>query len=143
MWTARERPCVSLRAYPANGTGATALASRSGVGRMAGGGSPAGSAERRDGDDDARSDGGAPVGAGGRSGQRAARAYVAGPLLGDALEAGRRAASRGFAMALGFWDGGEPPRQVADTYARALDGMTAAGLEGYLSIKAPALALLP
>lgn len=72
-------------------------------------------------------------------GERAARAYVAGPLLGDALEAGRRAASRGFAMALGYWDGGEPPRQVAATYARALDGMTAAGLEGYLSIKAPAL----
>ena len=72
-------------------------------------------------------------------GARAARAYVAGPSLADALEAGRRAASRGFAMALGYWDGGEPPRQVADTYARALDGMTAAGLEGYLSIKAPAL----
>ena len=72
-------------------------------------------------------------------GQRAARAYVAGPALGDALEAGRRAASRGFALALGFWDGGEPPRQVADTYACALDGMAAAGLDGYLSIKAPAL----
>ena len=72
-------------------------------------------------------------------GERAARAYVAGPALGDALEAGRRAASRGFAMALGFWDGGEPPREVADTYARALDAMAAAGLDGYLSIKAPAL----
>jgi hypothetical protein len=27
MWTARERPCVSLRAYPASGIGAMALAS--------------------------------------------------------------------------------------------------------------------
>ena len=36
----------------------------------------------------------------------------------------------GFALALGFWDGGEPPRQVADTYASALDGMAAAGLDG-------------
>jgi proline dehydrogenase len=72
-------------------------------------------------------------------GRRAARAYVAGPALGDALVAGRRAASRGFGMALGFWDGGEPPREVADTYARALDAMAAARLDGYLSIKAPAL----
>ena len=72
-------------------------------------------------------------------GRRAARAYVAGPALGDALEAGRRAASRGFATTLGFWDGGEPPREVADTYSRALDAMATAGLDGYLSIKAPAL----
>ena len=27
MWTKRERPCVSLRAYPANGTGLAAFAS--------------------------------------------------------------------------------------------------------------------
>jgi proline dehydrogenase len=60
-------------------------------------------------------------------------------VLADALAACRRAADRGFAVALGFWDGGEGPREVADTYLGALEAIAAAGLDGYLSIKAPAI----
>ena len=76
-------------------------------------------------------------------GRLAARTYIAGPDLGDALEVGRRAERRGLATAIGFWDGGEAPRAVADAYLRALDGMAGACLDAYLSIKAPAIAFSP
>ena len=72
-------------------------------------------------------------------GRRAARAYVAGPRLTDAVGASVRAGGRGLACAIGFWDGGEAPRAVADRYLDALDAIAAAGLDGYVSIKAPAL----
>ena len=73
--------------------------------------------------------------------RRASRAYVAGPALADAIAACRAAAGRGWAAAVGYWDGGEPPRAVADTYLRALDAIAIEGpwLDAYLSIKAPAL----
>src|SRR5262245_34427766 len=71
--------------------------------------------------------------------RRAAWAYVAGPSLGDALAACDRAARRGLAASIGFWDGGESPRAVADAYLSALDAVAASRLDCYLSIKAPAL----
>jgi len=73
--------------------------------------------------------------------ERAARAYVAGPELADALRVCRALAGRGDAATICWWDGdGEPPRRVADAYLAALRGLAAGSLNCYLSIKAPSLA---
>jgi proline dehydrogenase len=70
----------------------------------------------------------------------AARAYVTGPELGDALRACRHVSARGFASTVGFWnEGGEPLRQVAGEYLAALDAVSTERLDCYLSLKAPAL----
>jgi CelD/BcsL family acetyltransferase involved in cellulose biosynthesis len=68
---------------------------------------------------------------------RAARRYVAGPELSDAL----RVAATHPRAALGPWDAGdESPREVAKVYAAAADALGAdRGLDAYLSIKAPAV----
>src|SRR5262245_8812557 len=71
--------------------------------------------------------------------RRAAWAYVSGPSLGDALAACSAAARRGLAASIGFWDGGETPRAVADAYLSGLDAVAASCLDCYVSIKAPAL----
>jgi proline dehydrogenase len=71
--------------------------------------------------------------------ERAARAYIAGPELADAMRLTRELAERGFQATIGFWDGPEDaPREVADHYLAALDALAAAP-EAYLSIKLPAL----
>lgn len=71
---------------------------------------------------------------------RAARAYIAGPELADALRVSQQLAARGFAATLGFWDGpDDAPRGVADGYLAALDAIAAAKLDAYLSIKLPGL----
>jgi proline dehydrogenase len=70
--------------------------------------------------------------------RRAARAYVAGPALSDALEACHRIAGRGFASTICFWnDDGQEPRTVADAYLGALDALGREALDCYLSVKAP------
>jgi proline dehydrogenase len=70
---------------------------------------------------------------------RAARAYVAGDRLEDAVRVADRLAERGLAATFGYWDApGEAPRTVADQYlaaARVLAGREHA----YLSIKVPSL----
>ncbi len=72
--------------------------------------------------------------------QRAARAYIAGPELSNALHLAQELAERGFRATFGFWDGPEDsPRQVADYYLAALDAIGASAPEAYLSIKLPAL----
>ena len=71
---------------------------------------------------------------------RAARAYIAGPAIEDAVRASQQLAGRGFAATIGFWDGpGDTPRGVADDYLAALDAISSAKLDAYLSIKLPAL----
>ena len=71
---------------------------------------------------------------------RAARAYIAGAEIEDALRVSRQLAARGFAATIGFWDGpADAPRKVADDYLAALDAISAAKLDAYLSIKLPAL----
>lgn len=70
---------------------------------------------------------------------RAARAYIAGPELNDAVRLADELAQEGFASTLGFWDGqGDSPRAVADHYLAALDAL-AGGRGGYLSMKLPAI----
>src|SRR5262249_52623039 len=76
-------------------------------------------------------------------GQRAARAYIAGPELRDAITVCADAANRGVASAVGFWDGGEPARVVADHYLAALEAVAAHALDSYVSVKAPAIGFSP
>jgi proline dehydrogenase len=80
--------------------------------------------------------------------QRAARGYIAGPQLADALRVADDLAERRFHATVGFWDGeGDSPQGVARQYLAALDALaarrvTAAGdaaRDTYLSIKLPAL----
>lgn len=71
---------------------------------------------------------------------RAARAYIAGPEIEDAVRVSRQLAARGFTATIGFWDGPDDmPRSVADCYLAALDAIAAAKLDAYLSIKLPGL----
>ena len=71
---------------------------------------------------------------------RAARAYIAGPSLGDALVTAGAAAKRGSAASICPWDSAaDSPRRVADAYVAALRGIAACGLDCTLSIKAPSL----
>lgn len=71
---------------------------------------------------------------------RAARAYIAGPTLGDALGAAEAAAKRGSAVSICPWDcEADSPRSVADAYLAALRGIAACALHCSLSIKAPSL----
>ncbi len=73
--------------------------------------------------------------------QRAARAYVGGVSLDDALSVAQRLAGEGTPTTLGFWNAPEEtPRQVADEYRASIDRVADAGLDSYLSIKPPALA---
>ncbi|HEX4142913.1 MAG TPA: hypothetical protein VHY91_05125 [Pirellulales bacterium] len=70
--------------------------------------------------------------------RRAARAYVAGEHLSDALATLERLKSQSVAATLGYWDSAaDSPRGVADRYLQALS--TLPGRGAYLSIKLPAL----
>lgn len=72
--------------------------------------------------------------------RRAARAYVAGPALDDALCACRLAARRDIASTIGFWNGDDQaPEEVTAAYLATLDGLGHDTLDCYLSVKAPPL----
>src|SRR5215813_4020626 len=69
--------------------------------------------------------------------RRAARAYVAGPSLDDALVACRLAARRGVASTIGFWNADQQsPEEVAAAYLAALAGIGREPIDCYLSVKA-------
>jgi proline dehydrogenase len=74
--------------------------------------------------------------------RKAARNYVAGPELHDAIQLARSFAARGeTASTLCFWDGpDDQPRHVADMYLATLQAIETARLDSYVSIKAPSLA---
>jgi len=75
---------------------------------------------------------------------RAAKAYLAGDTLGDALEVCRALADRDLRSILCFWaDGTDPPSLVADRYLATARAIAAEGVPGYLSTKAAALAFDP
>jgi proline dehydrogenase len=72
--------------------------------------------------------------------QRAARAYVAGTELSDALQVCRKLAARGFSATTAFWDGPDAdPRQVADAHLAAVAAVAAENPDYYISLKAPSL----
>ena len=74
--------------------------------------------------------------------ERAARAYVAGSELSDALEYARSVERDGMSSTIAYWNGvGEDPQNVYAAYLSAIDGASAAGTETYISIKAPALSM--
>jgi proline dehydrogenase len=72
---------------------------------------------------------------------RAARAYVAGPLLSDAVDVCRGLARAGLGSTIGFWNGRDAmPRQVADAQLAGLERLARETWDCHLSLKAPPLA---
>jgi proline dehydrogenase len=70
---------------------------------------------------------------------RAARAYVAGERLDDALRVADKLGERGLGVTLGYWDSPhDTPRSVAEAYIKAIDAL-ADRQHAYVSIKVPAL----
>lgn len=69
---------------------------------------------------------------------RAARAYVSGPALEDALETSRRLEDRGYASTIGYWNAREEtPESIAEIQLAALEAL--GDLDTYSSLKVPAL----
>lgn len=69
---------------------------------------------------------------------RAARAYISGPELGDALQTSRRLEDRGYASTIGYWNAREEtPEDIAEIQLAALDAL--GDLDTYSSLKVPAL----
>ncbi|MGH7138859.1 MAG: hypothetical protein ACREHD_24185 [Pirellulales bacterium] len=72
--------------------------------------------------------------------RRAAKSYIAGPELPDALRVCRQLSQQGFSTTTGFWDGpDDSPESVADEYVSALNALAQENSDSYLSIKLPAL----
>ncbi len=72
--------------------------------------------------------------------RRAARSYIAGPCLADALTVAEGLSAHGLRTTLGYWDAvGTEPEKVFAAYCDALGGLQAARRDSYLSIKLPAL----
>lgn len=75
---------------------------------------------------------------------RAARNYIAGETAADAIRVARSLADQGLAATLGYWDAdGDSPDMVLARYSEALEALADPTLDGYLSIKAPALDYCP
>ncbi len=118
VWTSHKRACVSLRAYPGNLRGATALAA------------------------DIAARAGQKVAAAARWAgrgcwkclkacaqpliRRVARNYIAGDTLQDAVRVKEALATSGVAATIGFWDGeSDNPRSVANQYLAGLEAIAA------------------
>ena len=72
--------------------------------------------------------------------RRAARSYIAGPCLANALAVADGLSAQGLRTTLGYWDAvGTKPERVFTAYCDALDGLRASRRDSYLSIKLPAL----
>ncbi len=72
--------------------------------------------------------------------RRAARAYVVGDCLSDALACAGRFAVQDICATLGYWDAvGESSDKVYTAYCAAIDGLGGENRDTYLSIKFPSL----
>src|SRR5436853_5799239 len=72
--------------------------------------------------------------------ERAARPYIVGPDLSDAVRASRSLDARGFRSTIGFWNRVEvPPAEMAARYLSAIDAIRTERIDGRLSVKAPPL----
>jgi proline dehydrogenase len=72
--------------------------------------------------------------------ERAARAYIAGPELQDAMRACYELLQSGFGCTISYWNSeGESTRQVADAYLAALEAIKERSRDCYLSIKLPGI----
>lgn len=75
---------------------------------------------------------------------RAARSYIAGPELKDALALARRLSVQNRASTIAFWDEtGAEPDDVANAYSRAAQALQTETLDCYISIKAPSVQYSP
>ena len=73
---------------------------------------------------------------------RAARSYVAGPHLSDAIDYASALERDGMSSTVAYWNAvGDHPADVCTAYLSAIDAIAAAGLRSYVSIKAPALSM--
>lgn len=71
---------------------------------------------------------------------RAARAYVSGPELADAIEASQRLDDRGYPSTIGYWNAREEtPEGIAEVQLAALTALGSGTLDTYASVKVPAL----
>ena len=71
---------------------------------------------------------------------RASRAYVAGTDLASALRVSREMQDHGVACTVCFWDGpGDNPESTAGHYLNIIEAVSRKKIDGYLSVKAPAL----
>lgn len=70
----------------------------------------------------------------------AARSYIGGETIDDAMSVVARLAAQGFGTTLGYWDTGkETGRQIANHCLNAIEQLGASAAGGYVSIKPPAL----
>jgi proline dehydrogenase len=71
---------------------------------------------------------------------KAARAYVTGPELSDAMNTAYCLARRGAASTLCFWDSVDDSKErVAGMYSRTIRALACSDINSYVSIKAPSL----
>jgi proline dehydrogenase len=76
--------------------------------------------------------------------RRAARSYIAGPELNDALAMAHTLATYGTASTIAFWDeAGAAPGDVINAYRALLQALQTEALDCYLSVKAPSLLYSP
>jgi len=74
----------------------------------------------------------------------AARQYVAGPGLSDAVGFARTLERDGMSSTIAYWnDSGEDPMRVQKAYLEAIDGVADARTKAYVSVKAPAISMSP
>lgn len=72
--------------------------------------------------------------------KRAARPYVGGDTVGEALFVVDRLAREGFGATLGYWDRGrDTARQTADLYHNAIECLSLQDRDCYISLKPPPL----
>ena len=72
--------------------------------------------------------------------QRASRAYVAGTDLSSALRVSHELGNHGVACTLCYWDGPDDhPESTAGQYLDILEAISHKKIDGYISVKAPAL----
>jgi proline dehydrogenase len=72
--------------------------------------------------------------------RRAARSYIAGPELGDALAMARTLGARDMASTIAFWDeDGAAPDDVLNACLKSAQALGSEELDCYLSVKAPSL----
>ena len=73
-------------------------------------------------------------------GKRAARSYIAGPELQDAMRVKNELSQKGFSSTIGFWNTDEDPHDnVLHQYLAGIDALKEEGKNSYLSIKLPAI----
>jgi hypothetical protein len=132
VWTELKHDCVSVRAYPysAHGMAAFTIDGLFSLARRAGSATRTAACKLKG------------IGRSVLTGtmKKAAKGYITGDVLLDAVKVQGQLAEQGTPATIGYWDAdGESPRQVADQYLAGLEQLGANPNAGYLSIKLPSL----